>query len=169
MTLVAEVVPLQSGLPQAEFQWDFDTEILSGRLSGASGSGAQRVIELGGPGGTFMSLGLDGPVMTGLEIVVWPQSEAVSELTPPDANKCGQLKIYPNTQERSSGVVELTVPLGCERNGDLSVIHLKVGNPRSVESVAVADGLLAELDDDGHLAGFWLLNVPPFPESGPHR
>ena len=169
MTLVAEVVPLQSGLPQADYQWDFDTEILSGRLSGTSDSGAQRVIEMGEPGGSFVSLGLDGPVMTGLEIVVWPQSESVSELAPPDAAHRGQLKIYPNARERSSGVVELTVPLGCERNGDLSVIHLKVGNPRSVESVAVADGLLAEVDDEGHLAGFWLLNVPPFPESGPHR
>ena len=169
MTLVTEVVPLQSGLPQAEFKWDFDTEILSGRLSGASDSGAQRVIEMGGPGGSFMSLGLDGPVMTGLEIVVWPQTEAVSELAPPDAQHRGQLKVYPDARERSSGVVELTVPLECERTGDLSVIHLKLGSSRSVESVAVADGLLAEVDDDGHLAGFWLLNVPPFPEPGPHR
>ena len=170
MTLVTEVVPLQSDLPRVEYRWDFDTEILSGRLSGASADPeSQGVIEMGGPGGSFVSLGLAGPVMTGLEVVVWPPSESVSELVPPASKRRGHLKIYPNTEERTTGVVELKVPLGCEKSSNKSIIHIVVGNPRTVESVTVADKLLAEVDSDGHLAGFWLIDVPPFPEAGPHR
>jgi hypothetical protein len=107
--------------------------------------------------------------MTGLEVVVWPQSESVTELVPPVSERRGQLKIYPNTEERTTGVVELKVPLGCEKSSNKSIIHIVVGNPRTVESVTVADKLLAEVDSDGHLAGFWLIDVPPFPEAGPHR
>ena len=170
MTLVTEVVPLQSNLPRVEFRWDFDTEILSGRLSGASTDHeSQSVIQMGGPGGSFMSLGLAGPVVTGLEVVVWPQSESVTKLAPPASKQQGQLKIYPDADERTKGVVELKVPLGCEKNSDKSIIHIVVGNPRTVESITVADNLLAEVDSDGHLAGFWLIDVPPFPEAGPHR
>jgi len=170
MTLVTEVVPLQSSLPRVEFRWDFDTEILSGSLSGANTDGElQGVIEMGGPGGSFMSLGLAGPVITGLEVVVWPQSESVTKLAPPASKQQGQLKIYPDADERTKGVVELKVPLGCEKNSDKSIIHIVVGNPRTVESITVADNLLAEVDSDGHLAGFWLIDVPPFPEAGPHR
>jgi len=170
MTLVTEVVPLQSSLPRVEFRWDFDTEILSGRLSGANTDrGLQGVIEMGGPEGSFMSLGLAGPVITGLEVVVWPQSESVTELAPPDSKQQGQLKIYPDADERTTGVVELKVPLGCEKNSDKSIIHIVVGNPRTAESITVADNLLAEVDGDGHLAGFWLIDVPPFPEAGSHR
>ncbi|UCD24060.1 MAG: hypothetical protein JSW51_13695 [Gemmatimonadota bacterium] len=170
MALVTEVVPLQTTLPRAEFRWDFDTEILSGKLLGGdTAPKSEGVIEMGGPGGSFVSLGLAGPTMIGLEVVVWPESRSVAELVPPASTQQGQLYIYPDAQERTTGVVELKVPLGCEQSSDKSIIHIVVGDSRTVESITVADNLLAEVDGQGHLAGFWLIDVPPFPEAGPHR
>ena len=62
-------------------------------------------------------------------------------------------------------VVEVDLPLGVQRSPDESVLHLRVGSGRGREWVALADNLLVEFDPNGELAGFWLLDVPPFPET----
>jgi len=47
-----------------------------------------------------------------------------------------------------------------------AIIRIGIGGRRAAEHVAVADHLVLDLDDDGHAAGFWLTNVPPFPKDG---
>jgi hypothetical protein len=61
-------------------------------------------------------------------------------------------------------VVELDVPLACEGDATLTTIHLLVGKRRRVDVVALAANLYVERDAKGRLAGFWLADVPPFPD-----
>ncbi len=167
MTLVAQVTPIQGGLPRVEFQWNFDTEILAAAMPGPAGSSEpDGTIELGGAGGCFVSLGLAGQVLNGIEVVVWPKGNTVAELKPPETARNGCLVVTADADEHRGGVAELKVPLACERTGDKSTIHLILSNSRRVDSVALAENLIVDLDGDGQLAGFWLMDVPPFPDSG---
>jgi hypothetical protein len=49
------------------------------------------------------------------------------------------------------------------KSGDEKTIHLRVGAKRQVTVTQLADNLLLESDSGGKIAGFWLLNLPPFP------
>jgi hypothetical protein len=170
MTLATQIAPLQDQLPQMEFHWDFDTEILTGKLAAGLPYPAQpQAIELGDAGGSFVTLSLDGSMLAGLEVVVWPEYKTSTALTPPRPEREGRLEIQLDEAAQKAGVVELKVELSCEKNGDESTIHLVVGDPRAVDSVTLAENLLAEVDAKGRLAGFWLLAVPPFPPTAPHR
>ncbi|UCG87072.1 MAG: hypothetical protein JSW71_00555 [Gemmatimonadota bacterium] len=170
MTLATQIAPLQDQLPKVEYQWDFDTEILTGRFTAGLPDPAQPgTVELGDAGGSFVSLSLDRRVLAGLEVVVWPEHETSTELTPPQAKRQGHLEIQLDEAMQNAGVIELKVELSCEKNGDESVIHLVVGTPRDVDAVTLAENLLAEVDHNGQLAGFWLLAVPPFPSAARHR
>ena len=42
-------------------------------------------------------------------------------------------------------------------------IHFRFGAARSMRAVRVAQDLIFDVDDSSHIAGVWLLNVPPFP------
>ena len=59
--------------------------------------------------------------------------------------------------------MELDTPLTMDKNQSESVFHLRIGRQRAATVVRVADHLLVELDKQSRLAGFWLLEVPPFP------
>lgn len=167
MTLVAQIAPFSGGLPRIGFQWNFDTEILTGSIPGLSAAREPaRTIELGCADGCFLSLDLAGQVLSGLEVVVWPKGETVTGLEPPVPDSKGRLEVTTAGEERESGVAELQVPLVCERSDDKSTIHLIVGDARGVSRVAVAENLIVDIDDEGKLAGFWLTDVPPFPNPG---
>jgi hypothetical protein len=53
--------------------------------------------------------------------------------------------------------------LAVEVDGMEQTFHLVVGKSRPATVVQVADHLMVEVDETGHLAGFWLAGVPPFP------
>ncbi len=170
MTLATQIAPLPNQLPQVEFHWDFNTEILTGKfISGLPDPVQPRTIELGDAGGSFVTLSLDGRTLAGLEVVVWPEHKTSTDLTPPQPKQQGRLEIQLDEAAQKAGVVELKVELSCEKNGDESMIHLLVGNPRAVDCITLAEHLLAEVDHAGQLAGFWLLAVPPFPPAARHR
>lgn len=166
MTLVAQITQLDGGLPRVGFQWNFDTEILTGSIPGLSTSNdPASTIELGCADGCFLSLGLTGRVLSGLEVVVWPKGETVTGLEPPVPDRKGRLEVTAVGQDES-GVAELQVPLVCERSDDRSTIHLSVGDARGVQRIAIAENLIVDIDGTGKLAGFWLTDVPPFPNPG---
>jgi hypothetical protein len=167
MTLVAQITPLSGGLPRVGFQWNFDTEILTGSIPGPSTSNEPAsTIELGCADGCFLSLGLTGRVLSDLEIVVWPKGETVAGLEPPVPDREGRLEVNAVGNEQEAGVAELQVPLVCERSDDRSTIHLSVGEARGIQRVAIAENLIVDIDSMGNLAGFWLTDVPPFPNPG---
>jgi hypothetical protein len=45
------------------------------------------------------------------------------------------------------------------------VIHFRVGAQRDVRTVRVGRDLLLDVDPQSRIAGVWLLNVPPFPDT----
>ncbi|NIM52387.1 MAG: hypothetical protein GTN62_13850 [Gemmatimonadales bacterium] len=160
------VEPLSGELPRVQFRWDAETEILSGALEHVEGArGLTGSIELEDAKGSIITLDLTGGVMRALEVVVWPSTKIVPGLTPPAAEREGRLIVPSRVSQPGIALLEVDVTLFAEWTPDQSVIHLQVGTRRRSEAVALADNLVLELDGSGELAGFWLLNVPPFPDT----
>lgn len=162
----AKIEPIDGELPHVGFQWDAETEILSGALEGVEpGRGLTGSIELEDAKGAVITLDFEGGVLRAVEIVVWPATETVQGLTPPEPGEQGRLIVPSRPSQPGIAVVEVDLPLGVQRSPDESVLHLRVGSGRGQEWVALADNLLVEFDQNGELAGFWFLDVPPFPET----
>lgn len=163
----ATIEPLAGALPAIAFRWDAETEILSGTASEVEGGrGLTGSIELEGREGAVITLDFERGVLRGLEVVVWPPVDTVDGLTPPPPARRGRLAAPARPSQPGIGVVEVDVSLAGERTPDESVIHLRILPKKGVEVVQVADRLLVELDGAGELAGFWLLDLPPFPAAG---
>ena len=57
----------------------------------------------------------------------------------------------------------MTTDLTAEADPAERTIHFRLGRPRAFRSVRFGRDLLVDIDMQGHLAGLWLLNVPPVP------
>ena len=164
--LGAKIAPLDGELPSVVFRWDAETEILSGVLEGVEGGrGLTGSVELEDRKGSVVTLDFQAGELRGIEVVVWPATKTVEGLRSPEADKQGRLIVPARPSQPGVAVVEADVPLAVERSPDESVIHLRVGAKHVVERVRLARQLSMELDEDEELAGFWLLDVPPFPEA----
>ena len=164
--LGAKVEALDGELPSVVFHWDAETEILSGVLEGVEGGrGLTGSVELEDRKGSVITLDFQVGELRGIEVVVWPATETVESLRRPEGDRQGCLVVPARPSQPGVAVVEADVPLAVERSPDESVIHLRVGARHVVERVQLADHLLIELDEDAEVAGFWLLEVPPFPEA----
>lgn len=165
VTIATEILPLEDELPLAAYRWDSKTEILAATLdSQPTGERDFRTVQLGGSQGAYVSLILVEDLLVGIEVVVWPHGEVVSELAAPPAERSGRLKVDSRGEVTRSAVVDLDKPLSCARTADESRVHIVFAKPESSEVVALAQNLFAEIGDAGRLAGFWLVGVPPFPE-----
>jgi hypothetical protein len=165
VTISIQVLPLEGELPQAQFQWDFKTEILVSTISHReSDELVSRTLQLGGSHGSYVSLNLEDGFLAGIEVVVWPQGDVVDQLNLPIAERSGRLRVDLGGYGNPPGVIELDTPLSCTRTSDESRVHLAFGRHDSIEVVSLAENLWAEIDDKGLLAGLWLADVPPFPE-----
>jgi hypothetical protein len=163
----AAIEPLTGELPTIAFKWDAETEILSGTAADVEpGRGLTGSIELEGKEGSVVTLDFQAGILRGLEVVVWPPVTVVDDLSPPEANRRGRLTAPARASQPGIGVVEVDVSLAAERRPDDSAVRLRVVPARVAETVQVADHLLVELDENGELAGFWLLDVPRFPQEG---
>jgi hypothetical protein len=60
--------------------------------------------------------------------------------------------------------MEVDASLSVRTDPSESVFHLRIGAERGVEIIRAADHLYIEVDGVGTLAGFWLTDVPQFPE-----
>lgn len=162
----ARIEPIDGELPRVDFHWDAETEILSGALPDVeAGRGLTGSIELEDAKGAVVTLDFEGGVLRAVEIVVWPATDTVQGLTPPEAGEQGRLVVPSRPSQPGIAVVEVDLPLRARRSPDESVLHLRVGSSRAQEWVALARNLLVEFDQHGELAGFWLIDVPPFPET----
>lgn len=169
MEFPGRVEPLTGALPPVSFRWDPETEILASRFeSSEGGRGFSGSIELEDGQGAVLTVDVERGVACALEIVVWPESTIIPDLTPPRTERQGRLVIPARPSQPGVGVVEIDVAITAERRPDDSVIHVRVGPRVETEAVRLANDLIAETGPDGELAGFWLLNVPPFPEAAGH-
>lgn len=164
MGFAARVEPLSGKLPTVTFKWDPETEILSGHFKGAGkAEGLTGTVELEGPDGSFAVLDVAGGRLRGLEVVVWPETQTVPSLTPPAATERGRLMLPARPSQPGIAAVEVDTHMVAEKTPDDSTIHLRVGPQRKVKLIQVAENLMLELDEASEIAGFWLLEVPPFP------
>ncbi len=164
MSFPGRIESLAGPLPPVAFRWDAETEILAARLTGVRGQrGFSGSVEFEDGRGAVLTLDVELGVACGLEVVVWPEADVVDTLAPPTPKRQGRLVVPARPSQPEIGVVELEVSLSAERSADESVIHVRVGPARKSEPVSLGTGLIADVDGDGDVAGFWLVGVPPFP------
>ena len=164
MPFVAKVEKLDGKLPKIVYKWDTETEILSGQFKGGRKSGGLNgSVELEGAEGSFVVIDVVSGVVRGLEVVVWPETSVVADLKVPEPVSNGQLVMPGRASQPGIAAVEVDTQLSAEKRPDESVIHIRVGPRRRFSTVQLADGLMAEVDNEGNIGGLWLIGVPPFP------
>ena len=92
--LGGKVEPLDGPVPRLTYQWDTETEILSGVAADVRGErGLTGSIELEDPKGAVVTLDFAGGIMRGIEVVVWPSTQTSPTLGPPTPDEVGQYVI----------------------------------------------------------------------------
>ena len=163
MTIGARVEPLTGGLPSVRWHWDPETDILSGSFRDAGASGVTGTLELTDAEGAVAVVDVVGGVIRGVDVVVWPEVSTSPELAAPLPAREGRVLLPSRNSPSAAASVELDTALAIATNRGQTVFHLRLGSRRPVEVVRAADNLLIEVDQRQELAGFWLLNVEPFP------
>lgn len=163
MNVETRVEPISGAVPSVEWRWDTETDILSGGFRGAAGSGGlDGSVELTDEEGSVIVLDVVGGVLSGLDVVVWPEVDTVPGLSPPAGPRPGRVVIPGRSARQGASAVEVDTTLSLSATPDERTVHVRIGSRRDVEVVQVADRLLVELDHNRRLAGFWLTDVPPF-------
>jgi hypothetical protein len=163
MSMDARIEPLSGALPSVSWRWDSETDILSGAFKGNRKSGGMTgTVELTDAEGSVAVLDVNNGVICGLDVVVWPEVIAVSDLQVPAKLTDGRVVLPSRPSRPGVASMEVDTTLSVQTNGAESVFHLQIGPRRPVEGVRAADNFYIEVDHQGGLAGFWLTNVPAF-------
>ena len=165
MKIPIQVEAASDGTPAVEYRWDPDTEILSAQLNPrATGQGISGSVEVEGADGSWLILDVAAGRINGIEVAVWPDVRTRNALTPPPAVTDGMVLVSSGRKSRSDvTAMEFETPLTAESDEAERVFHFTLGRPRQTRTVRFARDLLIDVDASNHLAGLWLLNVPPFP------
>jgi hypothetical protein len=94
---------------------------------------------------------------------VWPDVQKRRTLTPPATIEDGLVLVPLRSSQPGPALLEVDTPLHAESDEEERVIYFRVGVKRGVRTVRLGRDLLLDLDPQSRIAGFWLLNVPPFP------
>ena len=169
MGLGGRVVERTGRVPHISYRWDAETDILTGaiRTGAKKASGLTGSVELEGSDGSFVLLDVSGGIIRGVEVVVWPDVRTAAGLAAPAAFEDGDVMLASRRSQPAVAAVEVDTSLAIETNPAESVFHVRLGPTRHAKVVRVADGLLVEVDEQGEVAGLWLLDVPPFPADEP--
>ena len=164
MNIAMELEPSAGTPPAVEYRWDADTDILIARLdTPADGTGATGALELAGSDGAWLILDVVKGRIAGLEIAVWPDVHKRHTLTPPTTIEEGEVLVPLRSPQAGAALLEVDTPLHAESDEAERVIYFRVGVKRRERTVRLGSDLLLDLDPQRRIAGFWLLNVPPFP------
>ena len=165
MNFEARIEPLGGTLPKVSYHWDPETDILSVACKGgANANGLNGTVDLSGADGSFVVIDIVGGCLRGVDVVAWPDDvRTVADLSAPAATKDGRVVFPTRRSQPGVAAMEVDAALTVEKNSAESVFYLRVGRSRPVSVVRVADRLLVEVDKQTHIAGLWLVDVPPFP------
>ncbi|MGE0352321.1 MAG: hypothetical protein AB7I33_09525 [Gemmatimonadales bacterium] len=164
MPIDVRVEPLAGRLPSITWRWDPETDILTGTFRNKQpGSGLTGTFELTDDEGSVAVVDVEGGVVSGLDIVVWPEVTTVPDLAAPAGAREGRVIVPSRPSQPGVASVEVDTTLSVSTNPFESVFHLRIGSRRAVELIQAADNFLIEVDQRRRLAGFWLTNVAPFP------
>lgn len=178
MSFPIEYVPASEALRHVRYQWDVDTEILGASLLDASAAVPSNVhgsnganpapsgsVEIEGKDGSWVTLDIHQGRIRAIEVAVWPQLLRRPSLTPPEA-----LAVREHVQLASSdghiSALEVTARMIAEVDAGRRSVHFSLARGSGVRegpfhAVRIARDVLLDVDPTGHVAGLWLLNLPP--------
>ena len=159
--------PLADVPPPVEYRWDVDTDILCATLAEPVPADVPTAsVELEGADGSWLVLDVCDGRLRGVEVAVWPDVQTLPALRPPAADPV-RARLFdvpcPTAGPRTADF-EVDVELTAETDPSERTIHFRLGAAPVERTVRVGRDILLDVDDAGHLAGLWLLNVPPLPE-----
>lgn len=164
MKIPIKVEPAGETSPAVEYRWDPDTEILSAQLHPpATGAGMSGSVEVEGADGSWLILDVSAGRINGVEVAVWPDVQTRPSLKPPGKIEDAHVVVPQRRSQPGIASLEVETALMAESDEAERVFHFRLGNARQTRTLRFARDLLLEVDSSNHLAGLWLLNVPPFP------
>lgn len=164
MKIPIEVEPASGASPAVEYRWDADTEILSAQLNPrATGKGMSGSVGVEGADGSWLILDVSAGCINGVEVAVWPEIHKRRSLALPGKVEEGSVRVPSRRSQPGVASLEVETPVLAEADEAERVFHFTLGKKRQTRTVRFAKDLLLDLDGSNHLAGLWLLNVPPFP------
>jgi hypothetical protein len=166
LNIAMQLEPSAGTPPAVEYRWDTDTDILIARLDAPEdGTGVTGALELAGSDGAWLILDVVKGRIAGLEVAVWPDVHKRATLSPPATIEDGHVLVPLRAPQAGPALLEVETPLHAESDEAEQVIYFRVGIKRGVRTVRLGRDLLLDLDPQSRIAGFWLLNVPPFPSA----
>jgi hypothetical protein len=164
LDISVQVEPASDGLPTVKYRWDSDTDILTATMdAGHKGKGMSGSVEMEGADGSWLIFDVSGGRIAGVEVAVWPDVRKKASLAPP-ADAAPALVMIPSRQSQPGiASLEIETQLVCDADSSERTIHFRFGPARAMRAVRVAQDLIFDVDEANHIAGVWLLNVPPFP------
>ena len=133
----------------------------------AAGDGLSGAVELEGRDGSWIVLDVEAGHLAGVEVAVWPNVRRIASLLPPAVVEDARVRVAGRRsgapRGSSAGSVEVATHLTAEADAAERTIHFRLGPPRAARAVRLGRDLLVDVDSTDHLAGLWLLNVPPVP------
>jgi hypothetical protein len=149
-----------------EYRWDADTDILSAslRTNGVS-EGLTGSIDSEGADGAWLMLEVMAGRLRAVEVAVWPDVRTIASLVAPAPVGFASLQVPSRSAHVGEDALEVDTPIRAVADEEERTIHFRIGPVRPSRALLVAKDLLVEVDAHSKLAGLWLLNVPPFPQS----
>lgn len=156
----------ESELPQVEYRWDADTEILSVTLRSAGvAEGLSGSMDIEGADGAWLMLELVAGRLAAVEVAVWPDVQTVAALVVPASAGTVRIRVPSRSSQPGVAAVEVDTQIRAVADKAERTIHFRIGPQRSSRALRVGRDLMIEIDGKSRIAGFWFLNVPPFPAS----
>ncbi|MEX2180924.1 MAG: hypothetical protein WD771_02700 [Gemmatimonadaceae bacterium] len=155
----------EAELPVVDYRWDADTEILCATLrTGGVSEGLTGSLDIEGGDGAWLTLELTDGRLGAVEVAVWPEVKTVVGLAAPDGATPSRIRIPTRSSQPGLAAVEVDTPIRAVADQAGRTIHFRIGPRRATRALRVAGDLLLEVDTKSHIAGLWLLNVPPSPD-----
>ena len=126
------------------------------------------IVELEGRDGSWIVLDVERGRLAGVEVAIWPNDRRRRELAPPADVEDALVRLPGRRRGLAPGAhptspLEVPTHVTAESDPGERIIHFRLGPVRAARSVRLGRDLLVDVDAQGHLAGLWLLNVPPVP------
>jgi hypothetical protein len=153
-------------LAPVDYRWDADTDILAASLRAKSvGEGLTGSLDIQGADGAWLMLEMKAGRLAAVEVAIWPDVATKPGLSAPEPAGTARLCVPSRTAFDGEQALEVDMSIRAVADEPERTIHFRIGPPRPSRAMLVAKDLMVEVDARSQLAGLWLLNVPPFPQS----
>jgi hypothetical protein len=165
MKISVQLEAASEALSDVRYAWDADTDILSAHL-GTVGDERRlsRSISFEGSD-AWIILDVAAGRISGLDVAVWPEIiRRAAVVVPPEIEDASAI-LSLQSQAGQTRVSHATpARMIAEADPANQNFHFRLGTPRHTRTVRVARDLLLDVDNNSHITGLWLLNVPPCPD-----